>query len=559
MQLNQGPRPLFQLRQPAGREVECATRLKRNLCAVEPVMPGSLPDPAGALLRFRVLMRRLDRWLDQPLRAQRDARGHVVWILGAVGYRVDRHAKAVYAVIPEGRIARRADFTVDVTCCLRTSAWLEFVIRRLGLSDRGAQGHLFCNDKQIHKEEVWMASEAYRFLCADKRFHELRLVRLPRALGLDSALVGIALAARLLPARRELDSDQFSYVWRNEALFRGVARENPKLLPLVYLALLEGRIPPLDDPVELLRDLCLAHGLKQATWRFLARHGVRWLRPLWRGIAHRARTRAAIEVLRAFEQAGYPPPPPKQVLLAWADHADLPARLRDREGGSREGVPPAVLAACCAGARSGGGCVDAMRVAEIQLVFAWAAGTQPELDKLQRRAGWPWVRRQALAWERRMRLAEIAGPRSWPVPLAEHENGAFRARAIGTVDELVDIGLAFRNCIADFAGHCQQGLVQMFEIDSITRGKSVAIAALSGDPSTGRWRLLDVKGPCNAPVPDALWAFGRELKYAFREALRPPRPPPAQASTLVPAVTAGRFDLIEDVAQYRAAPARLAP
>ncbi len=102
--------------------------------------------------------------------------------------------------------------------------------------------------------------------------------------------------------------------------------------------------------------------------------------------------------------------------------------------------------------------LDDARRADIALALEWGSAEQPRLDKLQRRAGWAWVRRQSLTWERRWRLAQIEGPANWPAPLPSHSVSGFHARAIAGIGDLIDTGLAFCNCIADFAA----GLVEAF-------------------------------------------------------------------------------------------------
>ena len=210
-------RPQLQLRRPAGREplhnTSAAAALVVRDTPVVSRVPGvpsvpsvprftavpqfvpNMADTAGALLRYAALMRRLDRWLDAPLVVKREANGHTVWLLDAVGYRVNRRTRTVYAVYHGRNGVRRGNFSVDLMAFLRLPFWLEFVVRRLGLSDSGAQGQLFAVDVQVQAEEQWLCQEAYRALRRDPRFALLQRERLPRALGLDPVLHAIALGA----------------------------------------------------------------------------------------------------------------------------------------------------------------------------------------------------------------------------------------------------------------------------------------------------------------------------------------------------------------------------
>ncbi len=78
-------RPALQLR--PGPRPPVVKRAHSFLYAWPSVPPG-LADPHCALLRFRALMRRLDRWLDAPLRTTRDACGYTAWLMGLCGARL---------------------------------------------------------------------------------------------------------------------------------------------------------------------------------------------------------------------------------------------------------------------------------------------------------------------------------------------------------------------------------------------------------------------------------------------------------------------------------------
>lgn len=187
-----------------------------------------------------------------------------------------------------------------------------------------------------------------------------------------------------------------------------------------------------------------------------------------------ALTEATIEILRVLEDAGARLPPPMAVMREWVSWAhsrptpELPTRWRE--------VPAAVLA-----------------------------------------AGWAWVRRQSLAWERRQRLAEVHGTEDWAVPLPVHEAAGFRARALSSAGELVDAGLAFHNCLADFVENCAGGTMHVFVIEELATGRSVAVAALTVFATAKRWRLMDVKGLCNAKVAGRIERFAAGLLEAFNQ------------------------------------------
>ena len=486
-----------------------------------------MADTAGALLRYGALMRRLDRWLDAPLVVKRDTKGrrnsHTVWLLDAIGYCVNHRTRTVYPVYHARNGVRRGSFSVDLLGFLRRPYWLEFVVRRLGLSDSGAQGQLFAVDVQVQAEEKWLCQEAYRALRRDPRFALLQRERLPRALGLDPVLHAIALGAREQPELGGLDSADYNLVWGYENLFRALAREAPQLLPLAAIALREDKLRAGEDPLADLHALCAAHGLKPASWRYLLRHGVRWLRPVWRAIGHGRPITVTLAVLRAFAAAGHPPPPPAREMRAWFEYAHEPEC-----GDDLLGVPPEVSAACFAAARSQAARHDEDLRADIRLALRWGHALRPQLDKPQRRAGWPWVRRQALAWARRERLASAGryteGVARWPTPLPGYEAAGFQARAIASAEELVDTALAFHNCLADFANACRAGGTHVFVIRNLALRQDVAVVAFSCAEGAAHWRLQDIKGPCNLPVSGALAVFACRLLQAFADACPLPAP-----------------------------------
>src|SRR5688572_30189111 len=130
-------RPAFQLRHSMRPPRQADVPTPGNLVSSLPGVPTYLEDRQGAAIRLRVLLRRLDRWLDMPLRIYRDKRGHTAWLMGAVGYRVDAGAKRVYPRFRDASGVHMGTFTVDVVNFLCKPRWLAFVARNQGLSDTG--------------------------------------------------------------------------------------------------------------------------------------------------------------------------------------------------------------------------------------------------------------------------------------------------------------------------------------------------------------------------------------------------------------------------------------
>jgi hypothetical protein len=478
------------------------------------------PDAPGAGIarrRLALLLQKLDRWLDESPRVERDGRGRTVWVFGCVGYRVDTRLRGVYPVYrdEEGRVLA-GRYTMELFRPLASAHFLPAVLRFLGLSDAGRQRHLFRGETTIAAEEHRISVDAYARLLRDPRFRDLRARRLPAALGLDPVLCAITLASRRWLSSR-IASDQYTIAWRRGRELRAVARENPGLLPLAFAALDEGWILPCGDAVKELHLLFRREGLAPATWRYLARHGCRFLRPAWARTERGHCTRSALEFLREIERAGHPAPPPAWALRAWVGHSSY-----GRKGlvAGWNPVPPEVVRICLVQARRvRGTCAERFLGEDLRLVLLWAARESPRLDKLQRRSGWAWLLRQALAAERRRLLLEVGGPRAWPFALGEVVSGEYRATPVDSVEGLVDEGIAFHNCIADYAKECQEGWVRIFVVRGRVGGRRVGVVRLDHHLFTEGWGLQNVLGIANAPVEDALRAFASDLAERYNEVM----------------------------------------
>ena len=465
-------------------------------------------------LRAAAFLRRLDRMLDERPVVERDSVGHTVWVLGAIGYRVNRSLPGVYPVHrdKDGRV-HVGGYTVELFRPLRTQDFLSFVLRRLGQSS-GPQRELFRSPAEIAMEEYRLVCEAWRRLRRDSRFEDLRSRRLPAALGLDPVLCAITLQARRSLTSR-IASDEYSLVWRHERALRVVARENPGLLPFVAVALKEQRILPYGDAVKELHLLFRCAKLAPATWRWISRHGCRVLRPVWARSREGGLVGSALEFLREIERAGYPAPPPAWGVSAWLDSA-VGSRLNLDRGWNP--VPPAVVRVGLAAARRArGSSGEAFLEEDLRLVFEWAAREAPVLDKLQRRAGWAWLLRRAMERERRRLLLEVEGPRSWPCAVREVVGGEFVASAVDTVEGLVDEGMAFHNCIAGYAEYCQRSEMRIFAVRARASGRRLGVIRLDHQPFSEGWQLRDVLGIANAPVGSALRRFAEDLADRYNE------------------------------------------
>ena len=179
-------------------------------------------------------------------------------------------------------------------------------------------------------------------------------------------------------------------------------------------------------------------------------------------------------------------------------------------------VPPAVVRSALMAARSAADApLEPGMEEDLRFVFRWAAQASPRLDKLQRRAGWPWLLRRATLAERRRLLMQVEGPRGWFSALDEVASGGLRATVMATVEELVDEGIAFHNCIADYVLECQLGESRIFAVRDVECGRRVAVVRLDYDEGEKAWVLHDVLGIANEPVGDEVRAFAERLAQAY--------------------------------------------
>jgi hypothetical protein len=88
---------------------------------------------------------------------------------------------------------------------------------------------------------------------------------------------------------------------------------------------------------------------------------------------------------------------------------------------------------------------------------------------------------------------------------------------VDSVEGLVDEGMAFHNCIADYAKECQQGWVRIFAVR--VGGRRVGVARLDHQLFTEGWGLQNVLGIANAPVEKGLRAFASDLAERYNEVM----------------------------------------
>src|SRR5690349_22223331 len=121
-------------------------------------------EPRGVLpqLRLSALLRRLDEWLEDPIKVVTDdrSRTRTVWLFGCIGYHLDERRRTVVPLRLIGPRAFIQRYSVELWRPLSTLRWIPYLVRRLGLSDSGRQLHLFRDSEAIAREQRWIAAVA---------------------------------------------------------------------------------------------------------------------------------------------------------------------------------------------------------------------------------------------------------------------------------------------------------------------------------------------------------------------------------------------------------------
>lgn len=473
--------------------------------------PKNLVEPGESPFlerRLAMLLEQLDELLDQPLDIDRTPKWDTIRLFKYSGYRVSRTARNVLPIecLPSGIVP--VPRNVELLHPLTTPAYLVPVVRGFGFSERVRQGHIVISEQEISWDENWLAERAHRALLRDARFRRLRRIALPAALNLDRQLVGIALAARTTVRGASLSSEVFNLVWRRETQFRAIARENPQLLPLAYAAAHDALLSEAGDPVQDLQRLLREAGLTRAAWRYLAKRGARVLRPAWEASDGRSLLGPAIEYLRVLDETGLPPPPSPR----FARELFFRAPRFERDWCP---IPRPILGIALRKAQQLRGSHYYQEfIEDLSGVADWGARERPRLDKLQRRAGWPWLVRAAREWEKRESMIDGTNPNPWDAPLQVFDSGAWQLVALTSVEAMADEGLALHNCVARMIGECQLGRTLVYSVRRRSDGMRVGAIKLSHYEKSGAWAVGQVRGPANRPVPRGVWRAAMRLVNA---------------------------------------------
>lgn len=141
---------------------------------------------------------------------------------------------------------------------------------------------------------------------------------------------------------------------------------------------------------------------------------------------------------------------------------------------------------------------------------SWAScsgggATMPTVDKNQRRAGWPWLLRHWKAWEMEEQEKAKAEGLEWDSLVPPFGHGPYWVIPLYSGPELVEEGIAMRNCMPDLTDDCVAGDVRLFSVRGRSTGRRVACIGILRNHDAHSWQVFDVKGFANSPVGGAAW------------------------------------------------------
>jgi hypothetical protein len=477
-------------------------------------------DAGRALLRSRLakLCAWLSARLDEPPEVVEHGPSRQITVFGCVGYNIDFVSRRIStARIHANGMRQELSAEVEVMRPLATGYWLHWVLEDLGLGASQAQLSLFGTPQEARWHDDWLVGTAYGLLKNDPRFESLRSVALPRAFALNRGLLALALHARHADwAPGCMPSSTFNLVWRHDALFQRVARENRQLLKLLELFLVQNKLPLKKDPVAEMRDYFRARGFSEAAWRYVHKYGSRLFRVASEIAMNKNKLEVCVHYLRALETAGFPPPPAPALAMAWFRCFAHPYFDRMWFTANWWTADPSVIRAVLMEAdkrRCEPG--FASYIGEAVGVLHWAMETRLSLNPQQARSGWKWLHRRWVAWRNQCTREAKAARLSWRSRLPRTTIGRFEVVPIETGAGLIEEAIAMHNCADTFVVRCKSGDLRLFSVRHARTGKRVATLGITS--FGGCWSAHQVKRSANRPASRELEDLMTEIARLYTE------------------------------------------
>lgn len=449
------------------------------------------------------LCERLDVLLDAPVRRRQVTNScNRLIVMGAWALEADSALRRVSAgPIGEDGAFAPASLPFEVGIPLEEPDWIPSLLKRLGIGFI-AQSDVFMGRFLEEEWSRWLCYTLHDFLRHEPRFQQIRHGTLVLGSTIPPEIHSMALAARVQPRGRLLDSHLLNCVWQHEILFRQTARENPQLLPLVAALISERDLHrTIPDPVQALKHHFRTCGVSEAGWRYLAHHGARIFRIPWSIHKKDSALEVATLCMQILDEAGLPPAPPPSIADAiWRGPVELwgSRTIAPRTEAAR--FPHTVLRA---GLLEADRRRRANRLGDFWIEFIevcdWASSPLTQDEAAACKGDW---RRLVGGWQR-YQDEEVALWNSrrlrWTCSMARFTVGNLAIVPLESSEDLVREGLAMRNCLETYEDDCAAGEYEAYSVRDRSTKKPRACIGIARSRDGRIFSLDQVKGYANRP------------------------------------------------------------
>ena len=482
--------PILQLRPPI------ATRSVGNKRTWKaPAFPGGTYAIALAAKPF---LARLQRELKRPVAIDVTGHSRHVIVFDLFVYDIDRKAQRIRAGLRKttGEI-RWLTEAIEVFRPLRTQFVAEYLAEQWQLAPDNTR------DRQALIKTLW------RFMWSMPRFQELRCKLLPAALAIPQPLMWLALQARTpgAPANSIVTNRMLNTVWMHQTAFARLARENHQLMPLFLEAIEYGLDIRPGDAAQQLKQLFRNFGLNDRAWRFVTRYGIRRFRPLFTEWGLGKTWEAIIAYLQFVADATESPPPSRFVHL-WMELTG--ERLVFDEDSCSPAMPSWVRALAISASRD-----PTLNFREYEHQLFAVAEHYLDGDGTWKKTGnvsWNALARRALDWQQRKSALADANPNFWESLIGDCRIRGYQVTPLICEADLISAGFRLHNCLArNVSRYANIPTIRLFQMSNIENSGNRAVVSLRFDGKLGEWRVAQVSGFANRPVPQQQKAVAREL------------------------------------------------
>lgn len=304
---------------------------------------------------------------------------------------------------------------------------------------------------------------------------------------------------------------------QNRQALEQIRRETPKLL--APIALYMSIFGTSGDPAKYLKQHLRCNFVSEAAFKLLAKHGVRPFRYLLAYYRHRPLVvlESALKLCHGGNSVGFPPPAmQKTVAEIYArngrgDEISVMLRL----------VPPQLLQAARERFHAANSKAARDRTAcEFLDILNWLRRNHNTAVpiKARRLTRWnSWLKYARLDLHEREQAQRNV---SWPCHTGDFELHGVRVRTLSDSLSLFRESRSMRHCVENYINECVSGGERYFHAEaqgpaSIQR---VTIGLRRVQRGGDVWRVIDVRGPCNAHPGRAWRRFAEQLAVHYNAA-----------------------------------------